>query len=135
MKITKREAEYLLMLFREEAYQGKFISSVNVAKKLRVAPSTAVEALQKLAEKGFVTYIKRRGVQLTSKGLKIARKLVRKHRILEVLIVKIAEIDVDTACAMIRGLEVEVNDELMELLNNALGKPRYCPHGYEIPEV
>ncbi|MCS7385350.1 MAG: metal-dependent transcriptional regulator [archaeon GB-1867-005] len=135
MNITKREAEYLLMLFKEEAYCSKYISSVKVAKKLQVAPSTAVEALKKLAEKGFVKYIKRRGVQLTCEGLKIARKLVRRHRILEVLIVKIAEVDVDTACSMIRGLEFEVNDELMELLNDALGKPRCCPHGYEIPEV
>jgi len=67
--------------------------------------------------------------------MKIARKLLRKHRILEVLVVEIAKIEVDRACSMIRGLELLINDELIELFNNALGNPRQCPHGYEIPEV
>lgn len=51
------------------------------------------------------------------------------------LIVKIAGIDANTACTMIMGLEAALNDELAGLICKSLGKPRICPHGYEIPEV
>ena len=36
---------------------------------------------------------------------------------------------------MVKGLESAISDELAELFLNALGKPKHCPHGYEIPEV
>ncbi|MCS7364851.1 MAG: metal-dependent transcriptional regulator [archaeon GB-1867-035] len=135
MKITKREAEYLLILFRENAYSNKYISSIVMAKKLNIAPSTVVEKFQRLAEKGYVNYVKRKGVKLTDKGLKFAKKLIRKHRILEVLVVQISGVDANTACNMVKGLEIELNDDLTELLCKSLGRPRRCPHGYEIPEV
>lgn len=135
MKITRREAEYLLILFREKAYPDKYISSIVMAKKLNITPSTTVEKFQRLAEKGYVNYVKRKGVKLTEKGLQFAKKLIRRHRILEVLIVQISGVDANTACTMIEGLEIELNDDLTELLCKALGKPRHCPHGYEIPEA
>lgn len=136
MRITRREAEYLLILFKEKAYcSNRYVSSTTMAKKLNVAPSTVVEKFQKLSRKGYVDYAKRKGAKLTEKGFKTAKKLIRKHRILEALIVQISGVDPNTACTMIKGLETVLNDDLTELLCQALGRPKRCPHGYEIPEV
>lgn len=74
MNITRREADYLLTLFRENPYSNNYISSIEMAEKLNVTPSTVVEKFQKLAEKGYVKYVKRRGAKLTEEGLKIAKK-------------------------------------------------------------
>lgn len=70
-------------------------------------------------------------IQLTSKGLEYARKLVRAHRLAERLIHDVLGEEYETgACEF----EHTVNGELIDGICTLLGHPRECPHGMAIPE-
>jgi len=90
--------------------------------------------LQSLAEEGKVK-IEGDEVFLTPAGERIARKVIRQHRLAEVLLHQIMELDddavEDAACDYEHMLNPEVTDSICTLL----GHPRTCPHGKPIPSA
>ncbi len=88
--------------------------------------------LQSLSEEGKVK-IEGDEVFLTAEGERIARKVIRQHRLAEVLLHQIMELDdemvEDAACDYEHMLNPEVTDSICTLL----GHPRTCPHGKPIP--
>ena len=72
-------------------------------------------------------------VSLTSKGLDEARKVVRRHRLAERLLMDVLNTDPgsveDAACRFEHVLRSGVEENVCTLL----GHPRVCPHGNPIP--
>ena len=98
LRITLNEGKYLKLIYRQQ-YEGFCkVKTTLIAKCVGVRPATVTEMLQKLAEKGLVKYTRYHGVRLTEKGADEARKLLRKHRLLEVLFVRFLNYDVQRAC-------------------------------------
>lgn len=102
-----------------------------VAKRLGVAPPSVVEMFKKLNEQDLVKYHPYRGVRLAELGRVIARRLVRHHRLIEVLMKQTLEIDVDENIAC--GIEHHMTGEFTRALCTLLKHPRKCPHGNLIP--
>jgi DtxR family Mn-dependent transcriptional regulator len=102
-----------------------------VAKRLNVAPSSVVEMFKKLTEQGLVTYYPYRGVNLREPGRTIAQRVIRNHRLVEVLMKTTLNtpLDEDVAC----GLEHHMTEAFANALCTLLRHPRQCPHGYSIP--
>jgi DtxR family Mn-dependent transcriptional regulator len=73
-------------------------------------------------------------LELTEKGRKQARRVVRCHRLAERLLKDVLDLGLDvsesSACVMEHVLSEEVADSVCALL----GHPRKCPHGRPIPE-
>jgi len=86
---------------------------------------------KKLAEQGFVKYYPYRGVRLAKKGSVIARRVVRNHRLIEVLMKQTLTIDVDENIAC--GIEHHMTKEFTNALCTLLNHPIKCPHGNTIP--
>ena len=80
-------------------------------------------------------YYQYKGVQLTDKGYKIARSIVRKHRLLETFLYNTLGIDIDDlheqACAMEHSLSDEAERKLCQLLEY----PNQCPDDHNIIPV
>jgi DtxR family Mn-dependent transcriptional regulator len=74
-----------------------------------------------------------RGVQLTAEGRRAALNMIRRHRILEGYLVQHLGYDWDGVHDEAERLEHAVSDELIERMSEALGAPRYDPHGAPIP--
>ncbi len=55
----------------------------DIAEALSVLPSSVTKMVQKLDKDGFLIYEKYRGLTLTEKGLKLGKKLVKRHELLE----------------------------------------------------
>lgn len=55
----------------------------DIAEALSVLPSSVTKMVQKLDKDGFLIYEKYRGLTLTAKGLKLGKKLVKRHDLLE----------------------------------------------------
>lgn len=55
----------------------------DIASALRVSPASVSEMLNKMAEQGYIDYEKYRGAKLTERGMGIAKRVRRKHRLLE----------------------------------------------------
>jgi DtxR family transcriptional regulator, Mn-dependent transcriptional regulator len=100
-----------------------------IAKCMKVAPASVTEALQNLADKGFVHYEPYKGAYLTDQGREMARKVKRRHRLLEVFLNDVLHINGknvhDEACKMEHTLSDETECALCKMLN----APARCPHG------
>lgn len=55
----------------------------DIADALSVLPSSVTKMVQKLDKDGFLIYEKYRGLTLTQRGLKLGKKLVKRHELLE----------------------------------------------------
>ncbi|WP_419960092.1 transcriptional regulator MntR [Psychrobacillus sp. BM2] len=55
----------------------------DIAEALSVLPSSVTKMVQKLDKDGFLIYEKYRGLTLTAKGMKLGKRLVKRHELLE----------------------------------------------------
>jgi DtxR family Mn-dependent transcriptional regulator len=97
-----------------------------------VSPGTISSALAKLERMNLVTR-KDRKINLTDEGRKLAEKLIRAHRLSERLLTDIIGIDWVRAHEIAHRLEHVWPDDVLERLDEILGRPRTCPHGHPIP--
>ncbi|MCQ4349427.1 MAG: metal-dependent transcriptional regulator [Sulfolobales archaeon] len=97
-----------------------------------VSPGTISSALAKLERMNLVIR-KDRKINLTEEGRKLAEKLIRAHRLSERLLTDIIGIDWVRAHEIAHRLEHVWPDDVLERLDEILGRPRTCPHGHPIP--
>ena len=128
----ENKEEYLEAIYEltEEETSAK---TSDIANHMNVKPASVTEMLGKLSKEGFVAHTPYHGVTLTKKGKKHARKMKRKHRLIErflhdVLGIKKKNIH-DEACRLEHGL----SDESEKALDKLLGHPETCPDGNKIP--
>jgi DtxR family Mn-dependent transcriptional regulator len=88
--------------------------------------------LKKLEKEGYVIYKARQGIELTEKGRKIAKRIIRAHRLTEVLMKETLKTDIQEKSVC--GMEHHMNEEFMDALCTQLNHPRKCPHGRPIPK-
>ena len=120
--------EYLESILDIEEIDGIAKTSA-IAKCMKVAPASVTEALQTLADKGYVHYQPYKGATLTGQGREMARKVKRRHRLLEVFLNDVLHISQenihDEACRMEHTLSEETECALCRMLK----APARCPHG------
>jgi DtxR family Mn-dependent transcriptional regulator len=124
--------EYLEAIYDVVGKDGT-AKTTEIAERLKNAPASVTEAFQRMDQNGYVHYEPHRGASLTKKGLKIAIKIKRKHRLLEVFLDKVLHLPRenihDQACKM----EHTLTEETEIALCKTLGGPTECPHGSPIP--
>ncbi|MDR0900231.1 MAG: metal-dependent transcriptional regulator, partial [Methanobrevibacter sp.] len=130
--LSENIEEYLEVLYK---YGNKKqpVSTTTISKKLGIAPGSVTQMLKKLESLEYIEYIPYKGAILTSKGMKIAQKITRKHRILErflkdVLCIKEENIHIQ-ACDM----EHSLSDEAERAMCHILEQPDLCPGQKPIP--
>jgi DtxR family Mn-dependent transcriptional regulator len=87
--------------------------------------------INKMEKRGYLKYSKYRGVKLTGEGLKIAKKITRKHRLLERFLHDILKLKGnvhDQACEMEHSLSDEAEIALCQVMEH----PDTCPDDNEI---
>lgn len=127
LKVTENEARYLKLIYREHCEGSSKIRTTAVAKSFGVQPATVTEVIQNLAEKNLLRHKRYRGVELTKEGTAEARKLLRKHRILETLLVDLLNYDPQTACDEASKLDYHASRDLINAICRIYGHPKTCP--------
>ena len=132
MCISESVEEYLETLWISEEQGEKLAHLTWIADHLGIAAPSALEMLKKLEKEGLVIYKVRQGIELTDKGRKIARRIIRAHRLTEVLMKETLKTDIreETVC----GMEHHMDEEFMDALCTLLKHPTKCPHGHPIPK-
>jgi DtxR family Mn-dependent transcriptional regulator len=102
---------------------------------LGVAPGTATAMVKTLAESGLVRYEPYAGVTLTPAGEKLAALVVRRHRLIELFLVRVLGIGWDEVHDEAEHLEHAVSDRLIARIDEMLGRPAVDPHGDPIPDA
>lgn len=130
-KISENVEEYLETIYKK-SLKNNMAKTTEISKDLGIAPSSVTQMLKKLEEEGYVTYYQYKGVELTDKGYKIAKEIVRKHRLIEMFLYETLKLDMedihDQACAMEHSLSDEAERKLCHLLEY----PNQCPDDHNI---
>lgn len=106
--------------------------AAHVAQILGVSRPAAGEMIGRLEKEGLVFRGKRKEVLLTPSGRTAADALLRRQRILERFVVETLGYDVADCYEEARGLAPGFDEDALERLWLALGRPDRCPHGRPI---
>ncbi len=99
-----------------------------------MAPASATEMLKKLAGEGQVRLSPYHGARLTPKGVAEARRVTRKHRLLERFLSDVLLIPAERVHAQACEMEHALSDEAEESMCRLLKHPDRCPDdGQVIP--
>lgn len=79
---TPSMEDYLERIYRLMDEKG-YARVSDIAEALSVHPSSVTKMIQKLDKDQYLVYEKYRGLMLTPKGLKMGKRLVDRHRLLE----------------------------------------------------
>ena len=131
--VNEAEEMYLQKLYEFwEIDNDKAVRTKDLANSLKIKDASATGMIQKLSDKGLVSYEKYKGVQFTKDGFKIGRQIKRRHRLIECLLIDVMGFKGDAHEAACR-MEHAINDELEVRLNELLGNPEKDPSGSPIP--
>lgn len=124
--------EYLEAIYDIAGRKGT-AKTTEIAERLNNAPASVTEAFQRMKQNGLVRYESHKGVSLTAKGYKVATKMKRKHRLLEVFLAKILHLPKEKIHEQACKMEHALTDETETALCKTLKGPTECPHGSPIP--
>lgn len=126
--------DYLKHLYlQQQAHRDQLVPTGKVARALGVTPGTATVMIKTLAESGLVEHEPRAGAKLTDKGQRLALHVLRRHRIIELFLVKTLEFDWSEVADEAEILEHAVSEKVLDRIDKLLGHPTVDPHGDPIP--
>ena len=133
--LSEAVQDYLKAIY-ELTTNGGPTSTNQLARRLGVEPASVTGMLKRLAGMNppLVDYLKHHGVQLTEEGQRISLQIVRKHRLLELFLVKILGYTWDEVHEEAERLEHAISFRFGERLARLLGEPDFDPHGDPIPD-
>src|SRR6476620_7750723 len=110
--------------------------AARVGEMLGVSRASAGEMLKRLEAEGLVERGEHKEAILTPSGAERARKVVRKHRIIERLLTDFMGYTPGEAHVHADELGGTFTDEMIERIDEKLGHPDRCPHGWPVdPDV
>ena len=112
-----------------------WVTTGQLATALSVAPGTVTAMLKTLAESGHADYRPYEGVRLTKIGREVAMRILRRHRLIELFLVKTLGLDWDQVHEEAENMEHAVSDNLVDRMDEFLGRPIADPHGDPIPSA
>src|SRR5690349_23391840 len=130
--------DYVKQIYLEQLASGEtgaLVSMGRLAAAMGVVPGTATAMVKALADAGLVEYEPRGGARLTRGGEQLALHVLRRHRLVELFLVKVLGLDWSEVHAEAEELEHAISDKVLERMDDVLGRPRVDPHGDPIPSA
>jgi DtxR family Mn-dependent transcriptional regulator len=107
-----------------------------VAEMLGVSRASAGEMLKRLERDGLIRRGRHKEALLTRKGRTRAERVVRKHRIIERMLTDFLGYTAAEAHVHADELGDTFTDEMIDRVDERLGHPERCPHGWPVdPDV
>ncbi|MFM7148779.1 MAG: metal-dependent transcriptional regulator [Gemmataceae bacterium] len=124
--------DYLKAIHYLEGHQ-RHVSPVAIAARLQVKAPSVTGMLKRLAEAGLIQYESGVGAQLTAQGITEARRVIRRHRLVELFLTRVLGLDWSEVDAEAEALEHAISPRLEQAMARFLGEPLEDPHGHLIP--
>ncbi|WP_462317474.1 metal-dependent transcriptional regulator [Marinilabilia sp.] len=119
---------YLLNQEGESPVTGSLL-----AEKLDVSVAAVTDMARKMGRQGLLIYKPYKSLVLSAEGQKLALKVIRKHRLWELFLHKVLDMDLLSVHEEAERLEHHTSEKLIELIYKYLHKPEFDPHGDPIP--
>jgi DtxR family Mn-dependent transcriptional regulator len=132
--LSASQEDYLKQIFLLGDGGGR-VATQDLARRLAVRPASVTGMLRRLAELGFVSYERYRGVRLTEPGRRVALEMVRHHRLVETFLVRVLGYGWDEVHDEAERLEHVISERFEARIAESLGHPTHDPHGDPIPDA
>ncbi len=109
------------------------VTPAEIAARLQVRAPSVTGMLKRLAEAGWIAYEPGSGARLTELGVAEARRVIRRHRLVELFLTRVLGLDWSEVDAEAEALEHAISPRLEQALAAHLGEPLEDPHGHPIP--
>ncbi len=127
-ELTESLEEYTEGIYRLQE-EMEVVSTGDIAKYMCVAPASVTTMLKRLAEFGLVEHTPYQGVRLTEKGEALSVSLLRKHRLVERMLVDFLELPWEDVHDLACKLEHYLSEDVADRIAKAMNYPTTCPHG------
>lgn len=131
MAVNEFRQDYVRAIFVLSEGRGE-VRSKDLVSYLQVRKNTVSEMLSRLKREGLVSFESYGAVSLTGTGRSLARKLTRKHRLIELFLTKILKRKPESVHEEAGRLEHDFSEESLKEMKKLLGAPRVDPHGKPI---
>jgi DtxR family Mn-dependent transcriptional regulator len=106
---------------------------VDIAGRLGVRAPSVTGMLKRLADAGWIEYTPGTGARLTAAGVAEARRVIRRHRLVELFLTRVLGLDWSEVDTEAEALEHAISPRLEQAIAAYLGEPLEDPHGHPIP--
>ncbi|MBM3955487.1 MAG: metal-dependent transcriptional regulator [Planctomycetota bacterium] len=114
---------------------GRPATTGQLATALRVSPGTVTSMLKTLDVARLATHRPYEGVSLSRAGRVLALRVLRRHRLLELFLMRVLDMTWDEVHDEAEHMEHAVSDLLVDRIDAWLGHPDVDPHGDPIPRA
>lgn len=130
--MTPNKEDYLKRIYELGEGQSK-INNKEIAAQMQVSAPAVSEMIKKMRHENWITKEKSKGYVITEKGMELVSSLYRKHRLIELFLIKDLGYTSKDVHEEAEVLEHSVSDKFIDRLEKTLGFPQTCPHGGTIP--
>ncbi|MDP7974675.1 MAG: metal-dependent transcriptional regulator [Thermoprotei archaeon] len=128
---VQSDEDYLLAVYELIDSWGS-ARLADVCKIIGVAPSSAMQKLDRMTSQGILLKNGRGNYELTESGMRLALKAVRKHRLAERLLTDVLGLGWAEAHEESRLIEHAIDERIAKAIEGKTGAVT-CPHGNPIP--
>jgi len=118
-RLTAASEKYLEAIFRIEKKNGE-VRVTDLAKKLGLKKGTVSGTVKALKIRNVIDYTPYRSIRLTAEGHVMAKRIVRRNRILEQFLSEVLNIDQETSSTAARRIGAGVDDALLDSMRGWL---------------
>ena len=132
MKVTAAMRRYAAEIYRLQE-ERPHVSLSDLAEPIDASLQAISRMMGRLKEEGYIEHEPYRGVRLTKAGEEIALPAIRRHRLVEVFLVRVMRYGWHEVHDVSDRFELGIDDTLEERIDLLAGHPTRCPHGEPIP--
>ncbi|MCK5461345.1 metal-dependent transcriptional regulator [Candidatus Gracilibacteria bacterium] len=133
--ISKNREDYLRAIYCINEQKEGTVRSIEIVKYLKISKPAISVMLKKLKQQKYIKMEPYLGISFTNKGFKEAQKLTYKHRISELFLRDVLNIDGKDIHEEAHKLEHALSDKVVKKMANFLDNPNVCPCGHKIPNI
>lgn len=131
-QLSRAVQDYLKAIHSLDGAEQR-VSPLAIAARLRVRAPSVTGMLKRLADAGWIEYEPGCGARLTPPGIVEARRVIRRHRLVELFLTRVLGLDWSEVDAEAEALEHAISPRLEQAIAAHLGEPLEDPHGHPIP--
>ena len=131
-QVSRAVQDYLKAIHALDGAEGRVLP-FKIAERLQVRAPSVTGMLKRLADAGWIDYHPGQGASLTPAGITEARRVIRRHRLVELFLTRVLGLDWSEVDAEAEALEHAISPRLEQAIAAHLGEPLEDPHGHPIP--
>jgi DtxR family Mn-dependent transcriptional regulator len=129
VKHSQTIEDYLSLIYVIERDDEPVVGA-RLAEIMKVSPPTVTNTLKRMVRDGLIT-MQENGTHLTDPGWDAARVIMRKHMLMEWMMLRM--LPWSKLHSEAHNLEHAISEEAENALYEELGRPKTCPHGNPLP--